>query len=144
MHDDSDSLFDGLDLSALDNLVLEKMDKLKNPSERQSFSSDDTQAVVNELFTNDRGPQLEHLECLKKFGHENFRQKQWDIIHSVMTEKKDVMAVMSTGYGKSLCFQFPAFFTKRMVLVVCPLISLMEDQVLAMKKIGIPGISFVF
>lgn len=51
-------------------------------------------------------PSLEHLECLRsKFGHSQFREKQWDIINAIMNEKRDVSAVMATGYGKSLCFQ---------------------------------------
>lgn len=52
------------------------------------------------------GPSSDHLECLRKrFKHDRFREKQWEIIRAVMIEKRDVCAVMATGYGKSLCFQ---------------------------------------
>lgn len=55
---------------------------------------------------NGNGPSLDHLECLRShFKHYRFREKQWEIIRAVMIEKRDVCAVMATGYGKSLCFQ---------------------------------------
>lgn len=83
-------------------------------------------------------PSLEHLNCLRsKFGFCQFRDKQWDIINAVMNQKRDVCAVMATGYGKSLCFQFPAVFKQKMVLVVCPLISLMRAQVIALEQLNI-------
>lgn len=48
----------------------------------------------------------DHLECLRsRFKHNSFHEKQWEIIRAVMIEKRDVCAVMATGYGKSLCFQ---------------------------------------
>lgn len=54
----------------------------------------------------ENGPSLDHLECLiTRFKHDRFREKQWEIIRAVMIEKRDVCAVMATGYGKSLCFQ---------------------------------------
>lgn len=94
--------------------------------------------ILDEFFKNGREPEMEHLECLRsKFGLTSFRQKQWDIIRAVMYDKKDVCAVMATGYGKSLCFQFPAVFTKSMTLVVSPLIALMEAQVLGLTSKGI-------
>lgn len=83
-------------------------------------------------------PSLEHLNCLRsKFGFCQFRDKQWDIINAVMNQKRDVCAVMATGYGKSLCFQFPAVYKQKMVLVVCPLISLMRAQVIALEQLNI-------
>ncbi|XP_031625026.1 Werner syndrome ATP-dependent helicase-like [Contarinia nasturtii] len=88
-------------------------------------------------FEDDDGsePSLEHLECLRsKFGHSQFRDKQWEIIHAIMNEKRDVCAVMSTGYGKSLCFQFPAVYKNAIVLVISPLIALMEAQVMALNE----------
>lgn len=81
-----------------------------------------------------------HLSVLRKtFGHNDFRSMQWKVISTVLEEKKDCLSIMSTGYGKSLCYQFPAVFTSKTTLVVSPLISLMEDQVLSMNVSSIPA-----
>ncbi|XP_038060643.1 Werner syndrome ATP-dependent helicase homolog isoform X2 [Patiria miniata] len=78
-------------------------------------------------------PEQKHIDVLKTyFGHARFRPMQWKIIHSVLA-RKDQCVVMATGYGKSLCYQYPAVFTGGTSLVISPLISLMEDQVLALR-----------
>lgn len=85
-------------------------------------------------------PNNSHLSVLRKtFGHSDFRSMQWKVISTVLEEKKDCLSIMSTGYGKSLCYQFPAVFTSKTTLVVSPLISLMEDQVLSMNVSNIPA-----
>lgn len=67
-------------------------------------------------------PEPAHLAVLQKcFGHSNFRPLQWKIIKSVL-ERRDNFAVMATGYGKSLCFQFPSVFLEKVTMVVSPLI----------------------
>ncbi|KAG9353603.1 hypothetical protein JZ751_011724 [Albula glossodonta] len=58
---------------------------------------------------------------------------QWKVIYSVLKERRDNLVVMATGYGKSLCFQFPSVYCGGVSVVVSPLISLMEDQVLQLK-----------
>lgn len=79
--------------------------------------------------TNNSSPSQLHLDILKKhFGHDNFRPMQWRIIAAIL-DRRDNFAVMATGYGKSLCFQYPPVFMQGIALVVSPLISLMEDQV---------------
>ncbi|XP_048578560.1 Werner syndrome ATP-dependent helicase isoform X2 [Nematostella vectensis] len=83
-------------------------------------------------------PDCKHIEVLKRyFGFSKFRPMQWKIIHLVLNLKKDVCVVMATGYGKSLCYQYPSLFTGGTAIVISPLISLMEDQVqkLALHKI---------
>lgn len=85
-------------------------------------------------------PQAKHLECLStRFGHNRFRSMQWDIIRSVMQDKRDNCVIMPTGYGKSLCFQFPSVYKNGITLVVSPLISLMQDQVFALQVANIPA-----
>lgn len=85
-------------------------------------------------------PREEHLQCLSStFGHSTFRPMQWEIIRTIIEERRDVCVVMPTGYGKSLCFQFPSVFTNGITLVVSPLISLMQDQVLSLEVANIPA-----
>uniref|UniRef100_A0A8C5RF72 DNA 3'-5' helicase n=1 Tax=Laticauda laticaudata TaxID=8630 RepID=A0A8C5RF72_LATLA len=64
---------------------------------------------------------------------------QWKVISSVLQERRDNLVVMATGYGKSLCFQFPPVCTGGTGVVISPLISLMEDQVLQLKMSGVPA-----
>lgn len=71
------------------------------------------------------------------FGHSAFKPLQWRIIKSVMEERRDQCVVMPTGYGKSLCYQFQPVFEDRVCIVISPLISLMEDQVMGLHSAGI-------
>ncbi|MCC2679098.1 MAG: hypothetical protein K0R29_1674 [Pseudobdellovibrio sp.] len=72
------------------------------------------------------------------FNLEDFRPGQFDIMNAVLTGK-DALAVLPTGGGKSLCYQLPAVFLNKLVIVVSPLIALMKDQVAALEKRGIPA-----
>ena len=77
------------------------------------------------------------LEVLQSYwGYEDFRSGQWDIIERVI-DGKDVLAILPTGGGKSLCYQVPAMLREGVTLVVSPLIALMEDQVQRLEKSGI-------
>ncbi|XP_074849936.1 bifunctional 3'-5' exonuclease/ATP-dependent helicase WRN isoform X2 [Carettochelys insculpta] len=85
-------------------------------------------------------PSEVQIMCLKRyFGHSGFKPVQWKVISSVLEDKRDNLVVMATGYGKSLCFQFPPICTGGTGIVISPLISLMEDQVLQLKMSSIPA-----
>lgn len=77
------------------------------------------------------------LQTLQRyFGFTDFRQGQLDIVLAIL-DKKDVLAILPTGGGKSLCFQVPALIFPGTTLVISPLISLMKDQVDHLEKAGI-------
>ncbi|XP_063095870.1 bifunctional 3'-5' exonuclease/ATP-dependent helicase WRN isoform X3 [Cavia porcellus] len=85
-------------------------------------------------------PNAKQVTCLKTyFGHHNFKPVQWKVIYSVLEERRDNVVVMATGYGKSLCFQYPPVYLGKIGIVVSPLISLMEDQVLQLEMSNIPA-----
>ena len=70
------------------------------------------------------------------FGYDAFRPGQEDVVRAV-AEGRDVLAIMPTGGGKSLCFQLPALMDDGLTLVVSPLIALMRDQVRALEQAGV-------
>src|SRR5262245_34644748 len=72
------------------------------------------------------------------FGFPDFREGQGDVINAIL-EGKDVVVVMPTGSGKSLCYQLPALMLGGPTLVVSPLIALMKDQVDALRERGLPA-----
>ena len=79
------------------------------------------------------------LEILQKyFGYSQFRGAQEALIDA-QAAGRDAFGVMPTGGGKSLCYQIPALMLPGITLVISPLISLMQDQVLALKTAGIPA-----
>ena len=76
-------------------------------------------------------------EILKNyFGYDKLKDKQEEIINNILN-KKDTIGILATGYGKSICYQLPFLITKKCVLVISPLISLMEDQYDKLKKLKI-------
>lgn len=78
-------------------------------------------------------------ELLKKYyGYENFRPGQEKIISNILSGK-DVLGIMPTGAGKSVCYQIPSLILPGITIVISPLISLMKDQVDYLNKIGIPS-----
>lgn len=77
------------------------------------------------------------LQLLKNvFGYSSFRPGQEDIIRNILAGR-DILCVMPTGGGKSICYQLPALMLPGVTLVVSPLISLMKDQVNTLQQMGI-------
>ena len=70
------------------------------------------------------------------FGFEAFRPGQEAVIEALLAGR-DALAVMSTGSGKSLCFQVPALVMEGLTVVVSPLVALMRDQVAALRLAGV-------
>ena len=70
------------------------------------------------------------------FGHPAFRGAQHDIVSHV-TGGGDALVLMPTGGGKSLCFQIPALLRQGLGIVISPLIALMQDQVAALRELGL-------
>lgn len=73
------------------------------------------------------------------FGYDTFRPLQREVIENVLN-KRDTLAVMPTGGGKSLCYQIPALIFGGLTVVVSPLIALMKDQVEQMRAYGVPAL----
>ena len=69
----------------------------------------------------------------RDFGHATFRPLQRQVINACLSNR-DCFAVLPTGAGKSLCFQLPALVVPGLTLIVCPLVSLMQDQVHRLRE----------
>ena len=82
---------------------------------------------------------LTKQEALKTYyGYDTFRDGQEPILDNIL-QHTDVLAIMPTGAGKSLCFQIPALIMDGITLVISPLVSLMRDQVMQLVQMGIPA-----
>lgn len=79
------------------------------------------------------------LDILSKyFGYSSFRKGQAEVVDALL-KGQDVLGIMPTGAGKSICYQVPAMVVQGVTLVISPLISLMKDQVDALNEVGIPA-----
>ncbi len=109
------------DLQAL----LQNVDKLLNtPGEVPTDSTEDTQTEITD----------ELLAALQKyFGYADFRDGQREVVEKILNGE-NILAAFPTGYGKSLCYQLPALMLPGVTVIVSPLISLMKDQVDALRE----------
>ncbi len=83
-----------------------------------------------------RPSRMTPLQALQRFGFSAFRPPQGEVVESVLSGR-DVVVVMPTGGGKSLCYQLPALLLPGVTVVVSPLIALMKDQVDSLRRKGI-------
>jgi ATP-dependent DNA helicase RecQ len=109
------------DLQAL----LQNVDKLLNtPGEAPPVSTEDAQDEVTD----------ELLAALKRyFDYDDFREGQREVVEKILNGE-NILAAFPTGYGKSLCYQLPALMLPGVTVIVSPLISLMKDQVDALRE----------
>ena len=77
-----------------------------------------------------------HTALKQYFGHDEFRLGQEELVDALLS-RQDVLGIMPTGAGKSICYQLPALLLPGVTLVISPLISLMKDQVAALAQIGL-------
>jgi len=82
---------------------------------------------------------MNKIETLQHyFGHDSFRTQQEDVIDTILNHQ-DVLMILPTGGGKSLCYQLPSLLMPGVTVVISPLLALMHDQVVALKGNGIPA-----
>lgn len=82
-----------------------------------------------------------HLK--KYFAFDSFRQGQREVISDVLTGEQDILAIMPTGRGKSLCYQLPALLMPGVTLVISPLVALMKDQVDSLLEAGVSQATYL-
>ena len=97
-----------------------------------SFSSGTPQAMTGEIKDI-------YAENRRKFGHHSFREGQQEVIERAV-RCQDVFVLMPTGGGKSLCYQLPAWCTPGLSVIFSPLLSLIQDQVQSMTKLGVESV----
>ena len=121
----------------IDNLMARRKKLLKRKKRLEKMLNPDT-PTDPKVWDKSDFPWSARVEQVRNtlFGIENFRPLQLEVINAVLSGI-DCMVIMPTGGGKSLCFQLPAFVTDGFTLVVSPLLSLMEDQLMALKQLNI-------
>lgn len=114
--------------------LLKEVDEILNTSQngKEDSITDDELPADDELLSN----------LNKYFSYTEFRKGQREIIDAILAGE-NVFAIFPTGHGKSLCYQLPALMLPGLTVVVSPLISLMKDQVDALRSRGITSVSLL-
>jgi len=81
----------------------------------------------------------EYNKILKKYwNYDSLKDKQFEVIKKILIDKKDVCAILATGFGKSICYQLPHLITSKSVIIISPLIALMFEQSNELRDKNIP------
>jgi ATP-dependent DNA helicase RecQ len=91
---------------------------------------------MNDVLPADLTPTALGAELKRRFGFDSFRPGQQEVVYDIL-RGRDLLAIMPTGGGKSLCFQLPALLQPGVCIVISPLIALMQDQVRLLHDNGI-------
>lgn len=133
------------DLQLGEHLSSLEAGQLDVPAQVCEFSQNTLQEIFNDDYqwqSQFQSQQMndKYVQCLNKhFRHDLFRGKQLDVITAIVEKRRDNLVCMATGYGKSLLFQLPSVFLNGITLIISPLISLMQDQVLSLQQNNIPA-----
>jgi len=121
----------------IDNLIARRSKLLKRKKRLEKMLNPDP-ATKPKIWDKTDFPWSAGVEHIRNtlFGIQSFRPQQLEVINAVLSGM-DCLVIMPTGGGKSLCFQLPAFVTEGFTLVVSPLVSLMEDQLMALQQLNI-------
>jgi ATP-dependent DNA helicase RecQ len=94
--------------------------------------------IDNPIIDNSISKLQKYNKLLKEYwGYDTLKDEQYQVISNII-EGKDVIAILATGFGKSVCYQLPVLITKKCVIIISPLIALMHEQGQEMENKNIP------
>ena len=164
INDDDVLLFNNDDNNVIDDkvvkkVIVKKVVKKVSKKDESLFDDDeennyiDKKVIKKTILLDNKNNLLDKIEDkLNDIFMNNFtenrdnrlKDKQLEILKSILIEKRDTVGIMATGYGKSICYQLPYKYYegKKNIIVVSPLISLMQDQLNKLEEMDIPVFSF--
>lgn len=136
------SYFNFGDSAELDNVIIKKAKKYLIEYSRESYVKNFSNArLAPTIFYKANKLSLAYL--LKRFwGFDDFREGQLELIEGVL-KGKDILGILPTAAGKSVCYQLPAIMGSGVSLVISPLKSLIKDQIANLKRVGFDFVDFI-